>query len=285
METRASYLAAGMFVISTVIGVIFFVLWMSQFDWEKGQRYDIYFSGSVTGLRQNEVVSYNGVPIGKVETIDINPKKVDLVHVSVIIYEPKLIRENSYATLESKGITGTVQIRILGSSRDSPSLKAKPGEEYPVIRSQSSAFQAVVEETPKILSKLLNILDDMGPAFSKENIQAFSRSLRNFGNFSDALSRQNKAAGEILNKINLMLDTIDRAGNNFGSAMGQFDKFLSENRPQVRHFTTSGLQNLSSLVINIDNLSKMVERVAEKLDRNPAQYIFQPTNQGETIPE
>lgn len=285
METKASYLAAGIFVITTVVASIIFLLWLGQVDWKKGQKYDIYFSGSVTGLRQNEVVSYNGVPIGKVETIDIDHKKVDLVHVVVEIYQPKLIRENSYATLESKGITGTLQIRILGSTRDSPSLKAKPGEENPVIMSQTSSIQTMIDETPRILEKLARLLEDAKHVFSQENTQALSQTLKNLDIFTASLAKQSKEADLFFQKANAAMDSMQSAGFKVNSAMGQFDQFLIENRPQIRSFTNTGLQNATELLSNLERLSQTVDRIAQKLDRNPTQYFFQPESQGEKIPE
>jgi phospholipid/cholesterol/gamma-HCH transport system substrate-binding protein len=285
METKASYLAAGLFVIATTIGLILFLLWLSQVDWTKGQKYDIYFSGSVTGLRVNEVVSYNGVPIGKVETIDIDPKKVNMVHVMVEINQPKLIRENSYATLESKGITGALQIRILGSTRDSPTLKAKPEEEHPVIKSQTSSMQAVIEETPRILEKLTRLLEDAKNVFKEENVKAISQTLKNMDKFSAALASQSQEAKVFFHKANQAFDSIIQAGGGVYSAMDQFDKFLVENRPSIHKFTTTGLKSATDLFVNLDSLSKNLDRVIQKLDRDPIHYFFQPEDQGESLPK
>jgi len=285
METKASYLAAGIFVIATVTGLIVFLLWISQIDWTKGQKYDIYFSGSVTGLRKNEVVSYNGVPIGKVESIDINPKKVDLVHVLVKIDKPKLIRENSYATLESKGITGSLQIRILGSSRDSPSLKAKPGEEYPVIKSQTSAIQSLLDETPIIMQKISHILDDIRPVFTKENIASLTDSLKNLDEFTGSLAQQKAQIDVFFKNANQTLDTLRKAGGSVDTAMGQFDKFFVDNGPYIYKFTKTGLQNTSDLINHLNELSKTIEQIAVKIDRNPMQFLVPSTTKGETLPQ
>jgi phospholipid/cholesterol/gamma-HCH transport system substrate-binding protein len=278
METKASYLAAGIFVIATVVGLIVFLLWVSQVDWTKGQKYDIYFSGSVTGLRVHEVVSYNGVPIGKVDKIDIDPKKVDLVHVIVEITEPKLISESSYATLESKGITGSLQIRILGSSRDSPSLKAKPGEERPIIQSQTSSIQAMIDETPKILEKITRLLDDMKPVFTTENTGALSRTFQNLDSFTTVLSQQNEEIKSFFHKVDETLESVRIASQ-------QLEQFVSENRGPISNFTSSGLTSGVDLINQLDKLTKTVDRIAEKIDRNPTKYFFQTESQGEPLPE
>lgn len=286
METRASYLAAGIFVIVTFIGLVIFLMWMSQVDWSgKGQKYDIYFSGSVTGLGKSSDVTYNGVPIGKVELIDIDPKKIDLVHVEVRIDQPKLIREDSYATLESKGITGTLQVRIMGGTRSSPSLKAKEGEERPVIRSQTSIIQSLIEETPLIMQKISNLLEDIRPIFNTNNIDSFSRSIRNLQEITSSLAEQRGAMDRLFFNVNQTLETIRKAGGTFDSAMGQFDKFLVDNGPYILKFTSTGLQSTSDLMDRLSELSKTVDRIATKVDKGPMQFLLQSNSQGEILPQ
>ncbi len=285
METKASYLAAGIFVITTVATLILFLLWLAQVDWTNGQKYDIYFSGSVTGLRVNEVVSYNGVPIGKVEKIDIDPKKVDQVHVIVEIYQPKLIRENSYATLESKGITGTLQVRILGSTRDAPSLKVKNDEERPVIQSQTSSIQAVIDETPRILEKIAHLLEEMKSIVSKENAANLGQTLKNLNTFSESLANQKESVDVFFQTTNKAFSSMGRAGDRLDAAMAQFHDFLAENRYQIKKFTSQNLDNAGDLITHLNRLSQTMDRVLEKLEHSPTQYLLQSQTPAESIPE
>ena len=120
METRASYALVGLFVLLLILGILGFTVWISRVDWTQGSIYEINFEGSVAGLRENETVSYNGVPIGSVLKIEVNPEKVNLIRVTVEIDRPSLIRENTFATLQARGITGQVQIKIDGSTENSP---------------------------------------------------------------------------------------------------------------------------------------------------------------------
>ena len=74
METRAHYVAVGAFVLTMVVLAFVAVLWMARSSLTTDHvRYDIYFKGPVTGLRQGASVEYNGVPVGKVDEIKIVP--------------------------------------------------------------------------------------------------------------------------------------------------------------------------------------------------------------------
>src|SRR5260370_40952579 len=74
METRAHYVAVGAFVLAMVALAFIAVLWMARSSLTTDYvRFDIYFKGPVTGLRQGAAVEYNGVPGGQGAETKIGP--------------------------------------------------------------------------------------------------------------------------------------------------------------------------------------------------------------------
>lgn len=285
METRASYVAAGTFVIGLMVGLVFFVIWINRIDWSEGKKYDVYFSGSVTGLRTNESVTYNGVPIGRVDSISIDPLKLNVIKVTLEIDNPEIIRENSYATLEAKGITGTVQVRIHGSTTDSPCLRVGPGETHPVIKSQVSSFQAVIDEAPILLEKIATLLEEIRPMFREENRLAFSKSMQNLEKLTTTLVSQTEDMKDIFNVAQKAFASIDNSGKQFQEAMQQFNLFMAENRPHIYQFTSKGLRSSGVLLNKLSSLATSVDNFAQRLDPHPLEYILQSSDQGEVYPE
>ena len=51
METRASYLLVGAFVLAIMAGALVFVIWLTGATAEKTVNYHMRFEGSVTGLQ------------------------------------------------------------------------------------------------------------------------------------------------------------------------------------------------------------------------------------------
>ena len=67
METRAHYVAVGVFVLVLVAIGFGGVLWIARTQLTTQYAvYDVYFRGPVSGLREGAVVEYNGVPSGRV---------------------------------------------------------------------------------------------------------------------------------------------------------------------------------------------------------------------------
>ena len=86
METRASYILVGYFVLGLIAAAFAFVVWLSSIQFEEvPKRYLIYFEGSVTGLEVASPVRYRGVPVGSVTDIRIDPENIERIRVTVEI--------------------------------------------------------------------------------------------------------------------------------------------------------------------------------------------------------
>ena len=112
METRAHYIMVGSFVIATLGALVIFILWMSKLDLgNKFKIYEIYFEGSVTGLRINEDVRYHGIPIGNVKQIKVDKKNIN--HMNQFKSVQNLISGKNHLIVEDiDGLYYTGYLRI-----------------------------------------------------------------------------------------------------------------------------------------------------------------------------
>jgi phospholipid/cholesterol/gamma-HCH transport system substrate-binding protein len=285
METRARYIITGSFVIVFVAATLIFTIWINRFSFKEGALYYIYFAQSVSGLRENEAVTYNGVPIGTVLTIGIDPERLHLIRVKVEITKPKLIREDSIASLESKGITGIVQVRIDAGTGGGPPLVAKKGEKYPVIKSRRSGLQILLAEAPKLLEKFGDLIDDVRPVFNLENRQALSQTLQNLSILTGELADESINFEGISNQTKDAINRIDKASNSVTSAMDAFHGMVKENRGPLTQFSQTGLNELSKLLTELRKVTKTFERVADNFEDDPMGFLLKSENNGIKVPE
>mgnify|MGYP001572889847 CR=1 FL=1 len=62
MEREANYIAVGAFVLLAIAMAAFFVIWYTgSRDQREYKHYEIYFTGSVSGLTEGSAVRYLGV--------------------------------------------------------------------------------------------------------------------------------------------------------------------------------------------------------------------------------
>lgn len=180
MEPRAHHLVVGIFVlVGIVLGAVLAVFFArlqldKQFD-----HYQIHFKGSVSGLSKASEVRYNGVPIGTVTDIQLDPTDPQSVVVTIEVTGGTPIKEDSYAQLEAQGITGLAFVAIAGGSAESVRLRLRQGQKMPVIASRASALQELFSGAPELLSRVLVIVNEAQGILSPGNIKAVAGILSN----------------------------------------------------------------------------------------------------------
>ena len=74
METRANYIIVGSFTLLVLVGSVVAIIWMAGANLDEDYSYyDIYFEGSVTGLKPGNPVRYRGIPVGVISEMHIDP--------------------------------------------------------------------------------------------------------------------------------------------------------------------------------------------------------------------
>jgi phospholipid/cholesterol/gamma-HCH transport system substrate-binding protein len=308
VERRANHLAVGSFILGFLVLSIFVILWLHRYDINpSAPLYDIYFQGSVGGLRNNEKVLFQGVPIGHVRHVEINPDEPEYIRVSVAIRVPKLIREDTVASLETQGFTGLAYIQLDGSNRDSPLLIAKEGQRYPVIRSIPSRLQKVVNAAPKILDKLTTLSDQLILLFSTSNRKKFENILTHLedvsgtmakhispliketrtslGTLTDTLQTIRQESTTMSQSFKESLASLKKASDSFSTTASQLDSLLTNNKADIQKLLGSGAQDLSHTLSQGKQLVRRLNQIMLHLDRSPVGGLLTSTaNKGRKIP-
>lgn len=188
METRANYLLVGTFVLALTVGLVVFVVWLAKFEFDTVYaRYDIRFTGSVTGLQTGSPVRYSGVRVGEVIDIRLDPDRPEEVLVTIEVDAQTPIRSDTVATLEIEGLTGGLYVLLSGTTLAAAPLEAKPGERRPVIKAEASTLQQVIEGAPELVQKIDLLLARSNDLLSGENRAHISATLANLDVFTTTL--------------------------------------------------------------------------------------------------
>ena len=154
METRASHVLIGGFVLLVIVGLFAFVIWLARVQIDREfARYDIYFEGSVAGLGIGGDVSYRGIRVGTVISITVNPDDPSRVRVIAEIGSDTLIREGDQASLQLQGITGVAFVNSEGATAEKPLIGAKADEPRPVIPSKPSQIEKLFQGAPELINR------------------------------------------------------------------------------------------------------------------------------------
>jgi phospholipid/cholesterol/gamma-HCH transport system substrate-binding protein len=180
METRASYIAVGSFVLALFVGLLGFVVWVGKFQGQvELARYDILFDGSVTGLQVDGTVRYRGIAVGRVTDIRIDPENIEKIRVTIEVKADTPVRTDTVASIELQGITGGTYILLSGGTQATKALPKTTTPPFPVIASKASALEKLFEGAPELIAKANILVDRVTLLFSDENEKAISDTLQN----------------------------------------------------------------------------------------------------------
>ncbi|HTV90609.1 MAG TPA: MlaD family protein [Stellaceae bacterium] len=311
METRAHYAAVGAFVLAMVFLAFAAVLWLARGALNaEVARYDIYFQGPVTGLRIGAEVDYNGVPVGKVVDVRIDPRNVGLIRVRVEINDDVPIKVDARASVESNILSGVSYVLIDGGTQAAPLLRPQGDEEYAVIRAHRSRLASVTARAPELLEKLNDTADRLNHLLGDKNQKALAATLDNLQQFSHGLAERNRDIADLTHNADAaarglvkFVDNVNRSysgpnglGQKAGTALADFDRLaknlnntneqlqatLQEVRPGLRNFSQQTLGDLQGLVADARQLVSGLSRVSDQIENDPSRVLFGDRRQGYT---
>ncbi len=271
METKANKTLIGVFVLIAIAALLVSLIWLSRYQGERIKKYEILFSGSISGLKEGSEVEYRGVPVGSVEAISIDKDNIENIRVRVSIKESIPIREGVIASIEMKGITGLANIQIKGGTNEGKELRAYKGKDYPLIPSIPSRLETIFESIPHILDRMTNITERLSHILNSDNQTRLENILGNMDNIMAQIS--NKA-----HHIGPTLVHLEEAIKLFGEASLQVRDLLTDNRAPLKNFTQVGLGQFIQLIGEVRSTIMTLNRIADKFERSPSRFLLEDTN-------
>jgi phospholipid/cholesterol/gamma-HCH transport system substrate-binding protein len=297
METRANYVLIGAFTLAAAAFMLLFGLWAAKYTSDKDWRhYDVIFDEAVTGLTEGGSVQYNGISVGSVDDLRLDPDDPRKVIARVKLRAETPVKTDTHAKLSFTGLTGTAFIQLTGGSPDAPLLASDNGDGVPVIQTEASALQNIAETANKLVTRLDKVL-------SEDNIRNITDTLKNLESATGAIADQRQDLGalianarvsseklaatldttqgaiadidrELVDKLPALIAKLDSTLSRLDSAAGNANSLLDENRGAIRHFTEDGLAQLGPTLDGLRALVRDLRRISSRLDDNPAGYVL-----------
>lgn len=297
METRAGYMVVGTFVLFAFVGILGFFLWLAKTDLDyKVNYYTIYFPGAVTGLTIGGSVNYLGVLVGTIKDIELDAKNLERVNVTVAIKDSIPIKEDAYSSLEMQGLTGYKLVQIYGGSKESPLLKRKLGQKYPVIPARYSGVEEIMTALPRMVNKFTNLVDRINATFNEKNRNHFTSVLKNVDVLSKNLAESSEPLKGLIDDTSSAMKTFDKEVQNMSrstektlaqidTAASEVSAYLKNNRFALDSLTQSGSYELVQTLNDTRAMLSRATRFFEKLDENPRSLIFETHRKGVSVPQ
>ena len=297
METRANYVLIGAFTVLTAVCLLLFALWAAKFSSDRNwNQYEVIFSEPVTGLTEGGSVQYNGIGVGTVDKLSLDPNDARNVIALLKLKADTPVKVDTRAKLSQQGITGVPFIQLTGGSPQAARLEPNDDGDIPIIRPEPSALQNIADTANRLVARMDQLL-------SEQNIKRISGTLENLEQATGSIAGQREDIAKLIVNAREATDTLKVALDNangaitgidrdlvkqlpglmakldatvakLDSAAGNADALIAENRPALQSFTNDGLAQLGPTLAELRTLIRDLRRVTDSLDGGPARYIL-----------
>jgi len=181
METRAPYALIGLFVLAAIGAVFGFIYWLNNTS-GLGKRtvYHIRFENTVSGLLKGAAVLFNGIRVGEVTDLQLNPDNPRQVTATIAVATSTPVRADTHVGLDFQGLTGVPVIALEGGSNTPSAWTTSPGEP-PILDADPMAGQSMTQAARDALRQIEAVL--------AENSEPLRSAIANLNTFSAALAR------------------------------------------------------------------------------------------------
>jgi phospholipid/cholesterol/gamma-HCH transport system substrate-binding protein len=303
METRAHHVLIGLFTVLVVGAALMFALWLGKSDADRQfEIYEVVFQEAVSGLSKGGTVEFNGIRIGDVVSLRLDPSDARRVIARVRVDSAAPIRSDTRARLVPAGITGLSMIRLTsGEEPNSTPLVSTDGS-VPQIIAAPSPLSRLLADGEDAITNVNDLLVQARLLFSADNVAGIGRTLDNLEQATAALAAQREDLGGALRQITQAsrdasgtlaeatrvlgttnrlvavqgtqtLDSARDAMQAFERAMGTVDRLLADNRGQL-DAGMRGLAEVGPAVAELRSTLTSLRAITRQLEDRPADYLL-----------
>jgi phospholipid/cholesterol/gamma-HCH transport system substrate-binding protein len=318
METKAHHALVGFFVVFLLAAGSVFLLWLANVSIDQEfEEYDVVFDGPVRGLRVASEVRFNGIQVGEVTELGLNPDNPGEVIARVRLDAATPVKVDSVAQLEPQGLTGLSYIQLSSGSTEAALLESRPGDRAPRIYADQAQLEELLAGGETALESAQAAFTRAAALLSEDNVQTFAETLENIRDITETMSEQD----ELVNELREAIASLNQAGQDISTAAAGIEQFgaaaetflavevspmvadvsaasiavdlasretydgLVAIRPGLEEFADDGLGQLSAASRDLRSLIAALERIALELEQDPASFISQPAGEEVEVPQ
>lgn len=304
MENKSHAIAAGAFVLGLVAVLVALVVWLTR-DNTVRNIYELSTGEAVSGLQPQAMVRYRGISVGKVVSIDFDPKVRGNVRVRISVDERVPLTTSTFASLSYQGVTGLAfialddkgesKVALVPDNDNPPRIPLKPSL-LAQLQDRGEVIINRVDEVTQRVNKMLGDDNQKRIADALESISlaaasanTLTRSLDN--TIKTGLNPALKALPPLVERTKDTMVTvkgaasdISRVANNFNATatrlnakdgpidrLGEGTRALSQ---AVDSFNTATLPRVNRVADDTARAVRRLGRAADGINDNPQSLLF-----------
>jgi phospholipid/cholesterol/gamma-HCH transport system substrate-binding protein len=302
METRAHHVLIGLFTVLVVSAALIFAVWLARSSADRQfHEFDVIFNEAVTGLGKGGSVEYNGIKVGSIYRIQLDPSDPRRVIARIRVGGDVPVREDTRAKLALTGITGVAVIQLSGGAPPSPPLETTDGT-VPHIIADPSPLSQLLSNGQDLVTNINQAVLRATALLSPENTARIGRTLDHIDKITSTVSEDrsdihamlsqlalaSKEANETLKATRTLVDnanglvngpavqTLASARETLASlerTSASLEHILQANREAIDN-GAQGLNDLGPTLRELRETIGSLHKISRQIDENPTRYLL-----------
>jgi phospholipid/cholesterol/gamma-HCH transport system substrate-binding protein len=273
METRASYIVTGAFTLAVIAGVFGFLYWVQNGAGGGGEHsvYRVVFAGSVSGLRTGAAVLFDGMRVGEVTKLALDPRDPRRVEALIALDRATPVRADTKVALAFQGLTGLADVSLAGGAPDAGPVIAGAGG-LPTIYADANAGADLTQAARTMLGRIDGMI--------AENEEAMRASMRNVETVTTTLAKNSQRLDAVMAGLETLTGSGDKKGD-LGEAAASIpkladnlDKRTDEISVGLVRFSNSGPKEYEAFAVEGRRTLIELHKAIKNINDHPSQLIF-----------
>ncbi len=259
METKANTALIGGFTLIILALGFVFVYWLARGAGEDTNAHlTVIFEDPVTGLSVGSQVVFNGIKIGEVKTLDLDPKEPKNVIAGLAVIPKPSVKADTTVTLGFQGLTGVGYIEMAGGSQSLPPIWE--AQKDPTIIATRSSMQDLLAGARTILSRADETLQKLEQTVS-DNSDDISLAVLDVRKFTSALAANSDDVGKLVANVSTAATKIADATTRLDGIVEKSEKLIAAIDPDdVRKSVANIRATSDSFAAQAGRLGGLVDR-------------------------
>ena len=266
METRANYVWVGAITLVLLAALAAFIVWIAGFGAASNKHYDIFFPQAVEGLAQGSQVTFSGVPVGKVDVMQLWKKDPQFVQVRISVKNDTPIQQGTTATVLGS-FTGISSIQLDGGRPGAPPITQPGRDGVPEIQPKAGGLGAILSSAPQLLDSLTTLTDRLTELLNPSNQRSMSKILENTDRMTKNLADASPRIDAVLAQLQATLAQADLTLAQFQETLGSTDRLLNKEGPslasELRQTLASARKAADSLQATMEDTRPAARELSE----------------------
>ncbi|WDR05824.1 MlaD family protein [Devosia rhodophyticola] len=256
MENNANYALVGALATAIIAALFAFVYWFAGPSSSIPMKaYDVVFTGTVSGIGRGTDVQFNGIKVGQVRNVALDPTDTANVVARIEVNAGTPVKADTRVLMGFQGLTGVGSVQLSGGTDAAGAPAVPEGHTVPTLFAEVSDFQSILDGLSATINGTSTAVSRLN-GFLDTNDTKLNATIANVETFSAALASNSDG-------IEAFMASVSDAGKEIGPLADEITKLSSDTRKLVNAVSPD---QVAKAVNDVTEFTDSLSRNSSKID-------------------